>query len=67
MCVLQNIFSSYQVFHGAESDVIWLQRDFGVYIVGLFDTHQAAKVLNLGGLSLKYLLMKYCRVDADKK
>ncbi|CAB3226099.1 unnamed protein product [Arctia plantaginis] len=56
-----------KVFHGAECDVIWLQRDFGVYIVGLFDTHQAAKVLNLGGLSLKYLLMKYCRVDADKK
>ncbi|XP_075990804.1 exosome component Rrp6 [Anticarsia gemmatalis] len=56
-----------KVFHGAERDVIWLQRDFGVYLVGLFDTHQAAKMLDLHGLSLKYLLLKYCRVDADKK
>uniref|UniRef100_A0A2A4JBP7 Exosome complex component 10 homolog n=1 Tax=Heliothis virescens TaxID=7102 RepID=A0A2A4JBP7_HELVI len=56
-----------KVFHGAEHDVIWLQRDFGVYLVGLFDTHQAAMVLNLPGLSLKYLLMRYCQVNADKK
>ncbi|XP_022832903.1 exosome component 10 isoform X2 [Spodoptera litura] len=56
-----------KVFHGAEHDVIWLQRDFGVYLVGMFDTHQAATVLGLPGLSLKYLLMKYCQVDADKK
>lgn len=48
-------------------DVIWLQRDFGVYVVGLFDTHQAAKVLKLGRLSLKHLLMRYCHVDTDKK
>jgi len=34
-----------KVFHGADSDVIWLQRDFGVYIVNLFDTGQAARVL----------------------
>lgn len=47
--------------------MIWLQRDFGVYLVGMFDTHQAATVLGLPGLSLKYLLMKYCQVDADKK
>ncbi|KAJ8737858.1 hypothetical protein PYW08_000453 [Mythimna loreyi] len=56
-----------KVFHGAEHDVIWLQRDFGVYLVGMFDTHQAAMVLNLPGLSLKYLLMRYCQVSADKK
>ncbi|CAK1588540.1 unnamed protein product [Parnassius mnemosyne] len=56
-----------KVFHGAEMDVLWLQRDFGVYIVGLFDTHQAAKVLKISGLSLKSLLMRYCQVDADKR
>lgn len=56
-----------KVFHGAENDVIWLQRDFGVYLVGMFDTHQAALVLKLSGLSLKHLLMKYCHVNADKK
>ncbi|KAG7313093.1 hypothetical protein JYU34_000176 [Plutella xylostella] len=56
-----------KVFHGAEMDIIWLQRDFGVYVVGLFDTYQAAKALQLSGLSLKNLLMRYCKVDADKK
>lgn len=56
-----------KVFHGAEHDVIWLQRDFGVYLVGMFDTHQAAMVLRLPGLSLKYLLMRYCQVNSNKK
>lgn len=27
-----------KVFHGAFNDVVWLQRDFGIYIVNLFDT-----------------------------
>ncbi|XP_038216361.1 exosome component 10 isoform X2 [Zerene cesonia] len=56
-----------KVFHGAEMDVLWLQRDFGVYIVGMFDTHRAARALQLTALSLKYLLMKYCHVDTDKR
>jgi exosome complex exonuclease RRP6 len=34
-----------KVLHGAESDVVWLQRDFGLFIVGLFDTFHASKVL----------------------
>ena len=27
-----------KVLHGANSDVMWLQRDFGIYIVNMFDT-----------------------------
>lgn len=34
-----------KVFHGAESDIVWLQRDFNLYIVNLFDTYHASKVL----------------------
>lgn len=34
-----------QVFHGAESDIVWLQQDFQVYVVNLFDTYHASKVL----------------------
>jgi exosome complex exonuclease RRP6 len=34
-----------QVLHGADSDVLWLQRDFGIYLVNLFDTYHATKVL----------------------
>ena len=30
-----------KVFHGSDSDIMWLQRDFGLYIVNLFDTGQA--------------------------
>ncbi|XP_050360951.1 exosome component 10 isoform X2 [Nymphalis io] len=56
-----------KVFHGAEMDVLWLQRDFGVYVVGMFDTHKAARALNLPALSLKALLFRYCGVNTDKK
>jgi len=34
-----------KVFHGADMDVVWLQRDFGVYVVNMFDTGQAARCL----------------------
>lgn len=26
------------MFHGADNDVLWLQRDFHIYVVNLFDT-----------------------------
>ena len=35
----------FQVFHGAESDIVWLQQDFNIYIVNLFDTFHASKLL----------------------
>ncbi|ORX71878.1 hypothetical protein DL89DRAFT_282071 [Linderina pennispora] len=56
-----------KVFHGAASDILWLQRDFGVYIVGLFDTYHASKMLAMPEHSLKYLLATYCDFHADKK
>lgn len=34
-----------KVMHGSDSDIVWLQRDFGLYIVNLFDTGQATRVL----------------------
>ncbi|KAJ2139292.1 exosome nuclease subunit [Coemansia sp. RSA 1807] len=56
-----------KVFHGAESDIVWLQRDFGVYVVGLFDTYHASKVLNMQHHSLAHLLLTYSAFHADKK
>lgn len=56
-----------KVLHGADSDVVWLQKDFGVYLVNLFDTGQAARVLQAGGLGLSYLLTYYCNVQVDKQ
>lgn len=55
-----------KVLHGASSDIVWLQRDFGLYIVNMFDTGQAMRVLNFPKFSLAYLLKFYCDVDADK-
>ena len=36
-----------KVLHGADSDIVWLQRDFGIYVTNLFDTGQAARVLGI--------------------
>ena len=44
---LHNICSTHssQVFHGADSDIVWLQENFNIYVVNLFDTYHASKVL----------------------
>lgn len=55
-----------KVFHGADMDILWLQRDLSLYVVNMFDTHQAAKQLNLPYLSLAYLLNKYCGIVPNK-
>ncbi|KAF8569341.1 hypothetical protein P879_05045 [Paragonimus westermani] len=56
-----------KVFHGSDSDLMWLQRDFSVYVVNLFDTGVAARELQLGRFSLTYLLQRYVNVRASKK
>jgi len=57
-----------KVLHGADMDIQWLQRDFGVYIVNMFDTGQAARVLGLaGGFGLANLLDTFCKVHTNKK
>lgn len=48
-------------------DIIWLQRDLGLYVVGLFDTFHACDVLEYQGKSLAFLLKKFVNFDADKK
>ncbi|XP_019458438.1 PREDICTED: protein RRP6-like 2 isoform X2 [Lupinus angustifolius] len=56
-----------KVMHGADSDIVWLQRDFGIYVCNLFDTGQASRVLKLERFSLQYLLLHYCGVIANKE
>jgi exosome complex exonuclease RRP6 len=48
-------------------DIIWLQRDLGLYVVGLFDTFYACDALGYAGKSLAFLLKKFVDFDADKK
>uniref|UniRef100_A0A672RAU3 Exosome complex component 10 n=1 Tax=Sinocyclocheilus grahami TaxID=75366 RepID=A0A672RAU3_SINGR len=70
MYILNEIFTDpaiVKVFHGADSDIEWLQKDFGLYVVNMFDTHHAARCLNLGRNSLDHLLKVYCNVNSDKR
>ena len=67
--VLNDVFTDSQiakVMHCADSDVLWLQRDFGLYLVGMFDTGQAMRILDFQSLLLSHLLKHYCGVNVDK-
>ncbi|XP_004493203.1 protein RRP6-like 2 isoform X2 [Cicer arietinum] len=56
-----------KVLHGADRDIVWLQRDFGIYVCNMFDTGQASRVLKLERYSLQYLLQQLCEVTANKE
>nr|KYP70097.1 Exosome component 10 [Cajanus cajan] len=56
-----------KVLHGADRDIVWLQRDFGIYVCNMFDTGQASRVLKMERYSLQYLLQHFCGVTANKE
>lgn len=67
---LNEVFTNPQitkVFHGAFMDIIWLQRDLGLYIVSLFDTFHASKALGFPKMSLAYLLETFALFKTSKK
>lgn len=47
--------------------MIWLQRDFGLYVVNLFDTYHASCVLRYERHSLAFLLKRFADFDAAKQ
>ncbi|XP_051182964.1 protein RRP6-like 2 isoform X3 [Lolium perenne] len=55
-----------KIMHGADRDIMWLQRDFRLYVCNLFDTGQASRVLEMERNSLEYLLRHFCGVTANK-
>ncbi|TPR09997.1 hypothetical protein CAN33_0054265 [Aspergillus niger] len=68
--VLNEVFTDpniLKVLHGSSMDIIWLQRDLGLYVVGMFDTYHAACALNYPKRSLKFLLQKFVNFEADKR
>lgn len=68
--VLNKVFANpniVKVLHGAYMDIIWLQRDFGLYVVSLFDTYYATGALGLEKHSLAFLLEKYANFQASKQ
>lgn len=56
-----------KVFHSASKDVLWLQRDLGIYVVSLFDTYFASKELGFPKYSLAYLLELFANFTPSKK
>lgn len=48
-----------QVLHGAGNDVLWLQRDFRIYIVNAIDTAVCCQVLS--AICSLALFDPYCR------
>ncbi|KAH9979682.1 ribonuclease H-like domain-containing protein [Russula compacta] len=56
-----------KVLHGADSDVVWLQQDFNLYLVNMFDTFHASKVLDFPRHGLATLLEMYCDFSPDKR
>nr|XP_023014126.1 exosome component 10 [Leptinotarsa decemlineata] len=68
--VLNEVFTKptiVKIFHGADSDIKWLQRDLSLYVVNMFDTYQASKQLGYSGLSLAYLMQKFCNFVPNKQ
>jgi hypothetical protein len=51
-----------KVLHGGDSDILWLQRDHGLYIVNMFDTGQAARVMEYPGVCMKgyFAVLVWC-------
>uniref|UniRef100_A0A182QEF5 HRDC domain-containing protein n=1 Tax=Anopheles farauti TaxID=69004 RepID=A0A182QEF5_9DIPT len=67
--VLNEVFTDpkkLKVLHGSISDIEWLQRDLGLYVVNMFDTGEAARVLQFSRIGLQFLLRHYCNIDTDK-
>ncbi|GIQ83102.1 hypothetical protein KIPB_004362, partial [Kipferlia bialata] len=69
MHLLRGVFSDptiIKVLHGSDNDILWLMRDFRLYIVNLFDTGRAARVLRKGA-GLGSLLRECFGIQMDKE
>lgn len=68
--ILNEVFADptiVKVFHGADSDIVWLQQDLNLYIVNLFDTYHASQILSFPKHGLAHLLEMYCDFLPDKR
>jgi exosome complex exonuclease RRP6 len=55
-----------KVFHGANEDVRWLQKDFGIYVANMFDTGIALQMLHMPH-GLAFAVDHFCQVRLDKR
>jgi exosome complex exonuclease RRP6 len=54
-----------KVLHSAHEDIKWFQKDFGCYVVNMFDTAIALQALHMP-YSLAFLVDHFCQVKLDK-
>eukprot|EP00210_Caulerpa_lentillifera_P000734 g711.t1 len=67
--ILNEVFSDpsiRKILHGSHNDVVWLQKDFRVYLVNVFDTEKACQVLKKSKSNLAHLLEEYFHIKSDK-
>ena len=57
-----------KIFHGSDSDLLWLQNDFDLHPVRIFDTGRAYRILKGVNMlpSLVSLLLMYFGIEIDK-
>jgi ribonuclease D len=56
-----------KVFHAVEYDLICLNRDFGITVVNIFDTMQAARILGYKQVGLDAMLSLKLGIKVDKR
>jgi ribonuclease D len=56
-----------KVFHAVEYDQICLKRDFGITVVNIFDTMQAARILGYKQVGLDAMLAEKLGIGLDKR
>jgi ribonuclease D len=56
-----------KVFHAVEYDLICLNRDFGITVVNIFDTMQAARILGYKQVGLDAMLGLKLGIKVDKR
>ena len=67
--ILNEIFTDstlLKVFHSPFCDVKWLQKDFGIYLVNIFDTSAAGFLLKKRQFALKEFIELYFNVKINK-
>ena len=63
MRLLEPVLSSpriCKVVHGGGNDVLWLQRDFGLFLVNCFDTEKACQARPLQGVVVGFPSIGAC-------
>ena len=56
-----------KVFYGGTSDLLWLNRDYGIFVLNYFDVYYAAKYIQKNeDCSFVGLLKKYCDLEIEK-